>query len=221
MNRILLLTAIILSTLTAFSQSKTITYYPYQVRTILPLTGLSITPCNYNDPPVTISFSGDTPISVGSTGLSYHTTNNFGLDIYSYDTNRSNKVGFFITFPSNNDPDLGMTQIMVMDVLGNGDISEIYTDYSTTDMRGSGGYSNGGGYHNGNSYNNGGSHNHSSGTICKSCSGTGKCTLCKGAGYYWQDSGAYVGRTINEKVRCPACNGSGNCQVCYGAGKIR
>ena len=233
MKRILIFTFIILQTLTAFSQSETITYYPYQIRSINNLTGgLEISLCNYRDPTCTITFSNGTPISVGNIGLSYYTTDNSGNDIYSYDTNNPPSDGYFIGFPDNN-PNTGMVKITSIPLVGFR--LETFTNYTTTDMRGSGsngysngggyyngnGYSNGGGYYNGNGYNNGGSHNHSSGTICKSCSGTGKCTLCKGAGYYWQDSGAYVGRTINEKVRCPSCNGSGNCQVCYGAGSIR
>lgn len=78
-----------------------------------------------------------------------------------------------------------------------------------------------GNYYNGNS---GGSSSssYSNGRTCAGCSGTGRCTMCKGAGGYWiNDVGMYTGENIKEWTTCPACHGSGQCQVCYGKGFIR
>jgi hypothetical protein len=73
---------------------------------------------------------------------------------------------------------------------------------------------------------------------CKSCNGTGKCTMCHGSpkktctycdgrGKKIYGSGSNVeysrcapcngiGYTL-----CPGCNASGNCGICHGSGKIR
>lgn len=54
------------------------------------------------------------------------------------------------------------------------------------------------------------------GIICKACSGTGKCTMCNGDGYYWlNDTGMYVGENRRTKVQCDP-----KCKVCYGKGRI-
>jgi hypothetical protein len=75
-------------------------------------------------------------------------------------------------------------------------------------------------------------------TMCKSCNGTGKCTMCGG---YPKKTCSYCdgrGRKVYgsgsnvEYSRCAVCNGtgytlcagckgSGNCGVCRGSGKIR
>ena len=34
-------------------------YYPYQVRTVMPMTGPSVVQCNYADPEITVMFSSD------------------------------------------------------------------------------------------------------------------------------------------------------------------
>lgn len=68
---------------------------------------------------------------------------------------------------------------------------------------------------------NGGSGSSSSGRTCSGCGGTGRCTGCNGEGYYWADTGYYVGRNEKSKIRCSSCGGSGSCRVCYGNGVIR
>ena len=70
--------------------------------------------------------------------------------------------------------------------------------------------------------------NHTS-AICKGCNGTGKCTMCGGAGYLtcsvcygrgYTDSGRCAACDGRGKNICPACHGTGNCGVCHGTGKI-
>lgn len=61
----------------------------------------------------------------------------------------------------------------------------------------------------------------SSSSTCRSCSGTGNCTMCHGRGGYYHNAGTYVGDTGRSWTDCPACNGSRKCQVCYGRGSIR
>lgn len=61
----------------------------------------------------------------------------------------------------------------------------------------------------------------SSSSTCRSCSGTGNCTMCHGRGGYYHNAGTYVGDTGRSWTDCPACNGNGKCQVCYGRGSIR
>lgn len=46
---------------------------------------------------------------------------------------------------------------------------------------------------------------------CKSCNGTGHCTLCKGKTWYKREGDYYD---------CPVCHSTGNCGVCYGKGTI-
>lgn len=60
----------------------------------------------------------------------------------------------------------------------------------------------------------------SSGTACTGCGGSGKCSSCGGDGYFWSDTGTYVGRTINKKISCGACRGTGRCGVCRGTGRL-
>lgn len=55
---------------------------------------------------------------------------------------------------------------------------------------------------------------------CSGCGGSGKCTSCGGDGYFWSDTGTYVGRTINKKISCGACRGTGRCGVCHGSGRL-
>lgn len=61
----------------------------------------------------------------------------------------------------------------------------------------------------------------SSSSTCRSCRGTGNCTMCHGRGGYEHNAGIYVGDTGRTWTTCPACNGSRKCQVCYGRGSIR
>ena len=56
---------------------------------------------------------------------------------------------------------------------------------------------------------------------CRSCGGTGCCTLCGGRKQYWEETGLYTGNHTHTLVTCPSCNGSGNCKVCRGLGHIR
>lgn len=73
-------------------------------------------------------------------------------------------------------------------------------------------------------YNNGSSSSSSSSSsqrTCSGCRGTGRCTLCKGQGWYWEDTGTYTGSSNKKKVTCPSCRGDGKCGVCYGRGSIR
>lgn len=60
----------------------------------------------------------------------------------------------------------------------------------------------------------------SSAKTCSSCHGSGRCTMCSGDGYYWLQTGGYIGADIRRKQTCSGCGGSGNCRTCYGKGKI-
>lgn len=45
-------------------------YYPYQVRTVMPMTGPSVVQCNYADPEITVMFSSDgVPTEVMEKGI--------------------------------------------------------------------------------------------------------------------------------------------------------
>ncbi len=88
---------------------------------------------------------------------------------------------------------------------GNG--STTIPSYSTPSY---GGYSTGSGY--GSS---------SSGRTCAGCNGTGKCTMCDGKGWYYQEAGYYTGNSRREKTTCPVCHGTGRCGACHGNGTIR
>lgn len=72
-----------------------------------------------------------------------------------------------------------------------------------------------------NSGNSSGGYSSSSGSTCGSCRGTGNCTMCKGRGGYYHNTGTYTGTNEKTWTDCPACNGSRKCQVCYGRGSIR
>lgn len=46
--------------------------------------------------------------------------------------------------------------------------------------------------------------------VCVGCNGTGKCDSCKGNGGYTTSSGTWL--------RCSRCRGAGNCGICHGHG---
>lgn len=77
----------------------------------------------------------------------------------------------------------------------------------------------GNGNYGGPNYNSGSSS--SSGRTCVSCGGSGTCKTCGGKGYYYHDTGLYVGRTNITKTTCPVCSGTGRCGTCHGQGSIR
>lgn len=70
-----------------------------------------------------------------------------------------------------------------------------------------------------NSGNSGGSSSSSGGSrantrpTCNDCHGNGRCTHCKGEGYYQLSYGGTV-------HTCTRCSGTGKCQTCYGRGYI-
>lgn len=67
----------------------------------------------------------------------------------------------------------------------------------------------------------GGAGSSSSRTQCRSCHGTGKCTMCSGQGGYWlKDTGMYVGKNIDTYKTCSQCHGTGNCRGCGGSGSL-
>lgn len=61
----------------------------------------------------------------------------------------------------------------------------------------------------------------SSGRACVSCNGTGKCKTCDGKGWYYHETGYYIGRPGKTKTDCPVCRGTGRCGTCHGNGTIR
>ena len=80
-------------------------YYPYQVRTVMPMTGPSVVQCNYADPEITVMFSSDgVPTEVMEKGnsyeLEYYDTFD-GNDIYTMDEASELEVTEFI--PHNGD----------------------------------------------------------------------------------------------------------------------
>lgn len=71
------------------------------------------------------------------------------------------------------------------------------------------------------SYNSGNGSSSSSGRTCISCNGTGKCKTCNGQGWYYPETGYYVGRSGKTRTNCPVCRGTGRCGTCHGNGSIR
>lgn len=55
---------------------------------------------------------------------------------------------------------------------------------------------------------------------CPRCSGSGKCTTCKGTGrvYDWGPMSIVSEEKYDQK--CGVCNGSGKCGVCDGKGTV-
>ncbi len=51
---------------------------------------------------------------------------------------------------------------------------------------------------------------------CGTCSGTGTCIVCKGAGRLSRTLGGSNGGYTTE---CSSCNGTGKCQLCSGTGR--
>ncbi len=49
---------------------------------------------------------------------------------------------------------------------------------------------------------------------CRSCHGTGNCSICGG------DGNNSYGSSTGREHSCHTCHGSGRCQVCYGTGKV-
>lgn len=62
-------------------------------------------------------------------------------------------------------------------------------------------------------YTGSGGDNNSKGRSCKGCNGTGRCSMCKGKGWY---KNSHNGKIYD----CPACHKTGECKVCYGKGYI-
>ena len=180
-------------------------YYPYQVRTVMPMTGPSVVQCNYADPEITVMFSSDgVPTEAMEKGnsyeLEYYDTFD-GNDIYTMDENR------YISVKSD-----GACIVDTSTSSFGG--QPIYIDYTINDCRGGsssygGGYS-GGGYDGGSS---------SSYTTCRICGGSGVCTSCNGRGGEWRSSGYYTGSGSQTWINCPSCNGSKRCFNCHGTGK--
>ena len=111
-------------------------YYPYQVRTVMPMTGPSVVQCNYADPEITVMFSSDgVPTEVMEKGnsyeLEYYDTFD-GNDIYTMDENR------YISVKSD-----GACIVDTSTSSFGG--QPIYIDYTINDCRG-GSSSYGGGY---------------------------------------------------------------------------
>jgi len=75
--------------------------------------------------------------------------------------------------------------------------------------------------YNGGNYSSSYSGSSSSGRACAGCHGTGKCTMCNGQGWYYQETGYYTGNSRKEKTTCPLCHGTGRCGTCHGNGTIR
>lgn len=82
----------------------------------------------------------------------------------------------------------------------------------------SAGYVPAGGYNSGTS---GSGNSLSSGRTCISCNGTGRCTTCNGQGWYYHETGYYIGNSHQTRTTCPVCNGTGRCGTCRGQGIIR
>ena len=68
----------------------------------------------------------------------------------------------------------------------------------------------------------------SSGTTCKRCQGSGKCSSMSGTAnkYYCHGFGkcGYCGgngivHNLGQAITCTACNGNGKCKYCNGTGK--
>lgn len=194
-------------------ESGTITYYPYQIRAMMPMTGLEITPCNQNDKPIIVVFEDGTAVSYGfSTGyerdLEYETTTENDVIVYkdADDPTESNFIGFTKN---------GLCAMQkIVDCW-------MYTDYTFEDQRGSasqyrqpnttlpnyGGAGNSGGT--------------SKGRTCAGCRGTGQCTMCNGRGWVELNTGYYTGQSYTTREKCSVCYGDGRCRVCYGQGTIQ
>lgn len=56
----------------------------------------------------------------------------------------------------------------------------------------------------------------SSGRLCRTCSGGGKCNSCHGSGMRTDNQ---FGTGTSSTVRCGVCGGSGRCSSCNGAGR--
>lgn len=128
--------------------------------------------------------------------------------------NPADEVLTFIVSPDRNDIMISKEyeDVVIAYQLINGGGSYMPTPSYSTPNYGSYGGSYGGGYSTGSS---------SSGRTCAGCSGTGKCTLCDGKGWYYQETGYYTGNSHKEKTTCPSCHGTGRCGTCHGNGTIR
>ena len=185
-----------------------ITYYEYQMRTISSM-GISASPGTGNA--ATVEFYGGIPSTCShKNGKTYH------LEYIGKEGKIEKYRGDDCLFLfDGSDYKKGFTK--VADIVG--DIKACW-DYSTNPNKKGSSYGVGGSSGTG-SYNNGGTGSSSSSSTCRSCSGTGNCTMCHGRGGYYHNAGTYVGDTGRSWTDCPACNGSGKCQVCYGRGSIR
>ncbi len=189
-------------------------YYPYQVRTVMPITGYDVTPCNYNDECITITFKDHYPVKLIK-------GNNIAEDVRCLGKDDDYLIYWFfgddfainIAFH-----DKGIVQILQLDPAW----APIYTDYTLTDMRGTATPIHGFNPYTNNSsgYNNSGSSRSSSRRVCPSCNGSKKGT---DKIYYGTD---YTGNQANEY--CPTCNKwtsphshhTPSCSVCYGRGYV-
>lgn len=165
-------------------------YYPYQVRAMMPLTGLEINPCGINDCTISVEFRDGEAISYEKDNLDYphdlvYVNTDNGVILYQDADSPSIYIGF------NKDGLCEAWQI--------GD-NAVYTDYTFEDHRGEAqGYRE----NRNNPDNDFNSHNRESSTrqstTCLKCGGTGwdpqRWTHATGA-YYYNSSGS----------RCPYCN---------------
>ena len=174
-------------------ESGEVTYYPYQVRAMMPMTGLEINPCSYSDPCMTVEFEDRQALSYIKDGWSY------SRDLEYFNTENNVIIYRDADYPNiyigfNNS---GLCEMWTMQGL-----NPIYTDYTEDDQRGTAQ-----GYHENRQQYYDDDYNSSSRSNSRP---TGTCKRCHGSGVdpimvdYNPGS-----RTKSSKIpaytRCPYC----------------